>query len=327
MKLLVPNKVLPANYYLYPNIDPAHGYDNSYETALGYAEWSAVTAYTVGQYCFMDSLQSVFIAVANSTNVTPTLTGTTPWVRVSATNAWKPFDGVVSNQMSAYAGAGGTMDAYTIQIFLFGMGSYNAICLLECDCYFVQIQCNDGDGNAFYSGVVYAPDVSAIYDAYTYMFTDLSYNRNFAFEMNPGMWGDTTTAAVIQIRIYGYTGQFVPKVGEIVVGHAYDIGNSQADVKKRLVDYSKKTADAFGNVAPVSRAYSYQGTFDMRIPKSKVGLADNLVAKYRATPCTFYPDTTTGNQGAIIYGYISDYESTYTTPDYIHATLQVEGLT
>jgi hypothetical protein len=139
-------------------------------------------------------------------------------------------------------------------------------------------------------------------------------------------WGDTTTPAVVIITITN-SGGTVVKVGEIVLGHSYDVGKTQSDVKKRLVDYSKKTADAYGNITVVSRAYSYNGSFDIRIPKEKSGLLDTLIAKYRAVACFYFADETNANKGAFIYGYESDFEVTYSTPEYLYATLQVEGLT
>lgn len=316
MRVVVPITVTSDNYAPHPAT-------NGYSNVDDYDEWSIATAYVVGNRVIVDALQSQFECVANNTGTAPTLTGTTPWIRVGATNAWKPFDQVVSSQAEGYDFGAQAVDRLVYR--LTGLGRFSTVCVLGTDCARVTVQFTDPTGVQTYNVFKKSVDTVPVVDAWTYCFADLNVQRDFVFDMIDG-WGASPAAYLDVIVNNDGTGLPV-RVGEIVVGNGFDLGVCHADAQLRLVDYSVKQANAFGDFRIVPRAYSRQGTFDVEIPAARRNSVQSLVATLRATPAVYFPSEADANGGLVIYGFPVDFEVTYATPELAHATLQIEGLT
>jgi hypothetical protein len=316
MKVIRPIAVTASNYIKSPT-------DYGYQNTGDYAEWNIATAYTVGQRVIVDSLKSTFECVLNDTGTAPTLTMTSPWVRIGATNAWKPFDGAVGNQLIGYAGGTQAVDSMIFR--LYGMGRFSAVAVLGTDASRVRVQYFDPDGVQTYNVVKYAVDTTPVVDAWTYCFADLGVRRDFVFDGIDG-WG-TSASTYLQIVVSNDATGVAVRVGEILIGIATQIGDTHAGVNLGLVDYSRKETNDYGDVSIIERAYSYSGSCEIEIEKQYRSRAQRLIAELRATPCVFFPSEDDADDGIVLYGFPTDFTITYETPQRAYASLEVEGLT
>ncbi len=322
MKIVKPITITAAQYPIYP---APLGYSNEGD----YAEWNVATPYVTGNRVIVDSLKSQFEAVAGSTGTAPTLTMTTPWLRVGASNAWRLFDGVLSvpfvGQAAPIAGYNNYSRYFVLTEIL---GRFDTVAILETNATSCLLQVEDQNLAPIYFELKLANDNSQVDDYWGYFFSDILKSRFFVFDDVPG-WGTASPGSKITILLStsGSGGNVPLEVGEIVIGKSVVIGETKADPTKRLVDFSRKEADQFGNITIVQRSYSYEASFDVMVAPARKGLVDNTIAHLRATPCLFYPSEVEANKGVVIFGLINEFEITYSTPDVVHATLSVQGLT
>lgn len=316
MKVVVPKAIGVGNFPAYPT--HAKGYQNIYGSAV----WSAVTAYAIGNKVIVDALFSEFQCIAANTNIPPVVAGNANWVRIGASNPWKPFDSIVSSPSYGYTGAVQLLDRmyYT----LIGLGKFSTVCVLQTDAAWVKVDYTDSLGTTF-SLRIYAVDTTAVTDALSYFFDVPQYRRDFIFDEIDG-WGLTAASELIITVSNDFTGTAVA-VGEIVVGFAYDIGKCHGGPKLELVDYSKKATNAYGEVGIVKRPYSFQGNFSIEIATSKRNTVQNLIAQLRATVCVWFPTSDDANNGLVIYGFEKSFGINYETKERAYADLEIEGLT
>lgn len=325
MKVVTPITITAANYALYP--DPnGNGYHNgtSFLDENDYGFYNAATAYVVGNRVNFDALQSVFECTANTTGTAPTMAMTTPWIRVSAMNAWKVFDGSLNDQtLSAFqTGVGGWTSIF---IQPYALGRFDTVCLLNIDCDSVFVSFHDQDGITTYSQTKQTVDTTLVVDAWTYCFAECPQARNLVFDGIDG-WG-SNTGAFLSIILTRGSSNSPCKVGEIVIGASHDLGKCHAEPTKRLVDYSRKQADAFGNLVIVERAYSYQLSFDVEVLSTRKGIVEQLITDLRATPAVYFSTSDDVPLGVVSYGYPTSFEITYATPDRTFISIEIEGLT
>jgi hypothetical protein len=313
MKVVVPKAIAPANYPITPAT-------NGYSNATDFPEWNIATTYALGDKVIVDALKSTFQSLtAGNIGNTPGLVATAYWVRIGASNAWKPFDAIVSSQSTGYTAASQLLDLMVYR--LIGIGRFTTVCVLSTDCASVRVQFSDPDGTN-YDKTINSVDTSLVIDAWTYFFAELSLIRNFIFDAIDGHGSEPVLVTVSN----GGTGEAV-LVGEIVIGEAYELGVCHAGARLSLVDFSRKEANDFGDLTLVERAYSFNGAFDIEIPVSRRTRVQTLLATLRATLCVWFPSETDANGGIVIYGFPRDFAITYDTPERAYATLEIEGLT
>lgn len=315
MKVVVPLPVTNANYIPYPT-DSVYGYNENYD----YPAYSNVTAYVAGNRVTYQ--QNLYLALIGSTGVNPVPEGNSSWIKTGASNAWKPFDGIVSSPSVGYTF--NTQRTDYMFYSLVGMGRFSTVCVLSTDAAFVQVFFTAPDGSTT-SKTMYAADTTPIIDAWSYCFADLNVRRDFIFDGIDG-WGTTPSAQCLIVVSNQNTG--VPVlVGEIVVGNAYDIGECHAGAKLSLNDFSRKEQNEFGDFVIVKRPFNYAGSFEIEIDADRRNRVQGLVSLLRATPCVWFPSQSDADDGLAIYGFEKSFEINYDTPERAYATLEVEGLT
>jgi hypothetical protein len=325
MKVVQPLKLTGTQYAQYPT--EAMGYSN----ATDYPAWNIATAYVPGDRVIVDSLQSQFECISAHTGTAPTLIMTTPWVRIGATNAWRAFDKVISAPFVGYDDALSGHGIWYNTFVVTGIKErFNTVAVLETNAVSCTVIMRDQLGALVYEKTMFGSDNSGVVDHWQYCFGEVVVRRAYIVDDIPG-WGTASgSGARLEITLLTATGGTdapILSVGEIVIGNAIVIGKTMADPVKRLVDYSVKEPDQYGNIVVVPRAYAYEADFDIKIEPARKVLVDNLAASIRSIPCLFFPSAEEGNQNVYIYGYIGSLDTAYSTPEYIHATLQVKGLT
>jgi hypothetical protein len=302
MKVMIPINITHAQYFEYPPL-------------VDFDEWDALTPYVVGNRVVVDALKSEFECVVNNTGTAPTLTMTTPWVKTGSSKAWRPFDRTSSTQVTS------TYDVPLIYP-LWGIGRWNAIYILNVDASHIRVTHYRPDGP--FSVTYGLLDTTPIIDAWTYCFGQPAMRRSFILSGWDG-WGSDTNDLNVEIEIYREGGIDPIGVGEILIGPTFTLGDCHAEPTKRLVDYSKKEVNQFGEVVFVERAYAYEASYDVQIATNQRSFIENLVERLRATPAVYFPSTSTLELA--IYGFPSSFEITYATPEIAHASLDIEGVT
>ncbi|MDP2051930.1 MAG: hypothetical protein Q8K33_24220 [Cypionkella sp.] len=320
MKVVIPTPVLSVNYAKDP---AAFGYSNATDSP----EWAVGTTYAAGDRVIVDALQSTFESlVAGNIGHAPVLAPATStfWVRVGSSNAWKPFDKVVSSPLIGYTAASQQLDLMNFR--LTSMGRFSTICVLSTEAGKVRVAYSpDGGTTTTYDQTRTAVNTEPVIDLWTYFFEKLNQTRDFIFDDIDGY--GATSAAQITITLDNASTGVAVTCGEIIVGPAFDIGDCHAGARLELNDYSRKERNEFGDLTLVERAYSYTGSFDIEIAKAFRNTVQSLMVDIRATPCVFYPSASDANDGLIVYGFEKTFAINYDTPERAYASLVVEGLT
>jgi len=113
--------------------------------------------------------------------------------------------------------------------------------------------------------------------------------------------------------------------GEIVVGLQATLGALEYGAEAGIVDYSTKTADAYGNFTITERAYSKRNSYDVTVFNTAVNEVFRLLSVYRATALVWvgHEDYTM----FIVYGFYKDFRIGMRYPAYSIMTIDIEGLT
>ncbi len=334
MKVLTPITITPAVYNF--AVAPFQLGD--------YAEWSAATAYVAGNRVCINAQRRQYQCLVANTNFSP-VTNPDKWVDIGATLPWRPFDGFLSSTLTSITYGSvisdpllknpGSLYDLRLDFYAFpfwALGSFDAIAVMNTTAAWVRVVYYNRTGAVTYDKKIYSVDTSVVIDASSYCFNDQATRRDFIFDGIDG-WGTTTGDQVHVLISNGPDGTLaavsdvIPvAVGEIIIGEAHELGACHADAAIQLIDYSKKEIDVYGTVKIVQRAYSLNGSFEIEVPTANRPRIQNLMASLRATPCVYFPSEFDANAGVVIYGYVKDYNTTYSTPERAYASLEVEGM-
>lgn len=327
MKIIEPIAVNQADFYAFGSAPYAdYGWTHAYDLSRGVTIWSVVTPYAIGAKVISSVDQSIYQATVASTGVEPS-SDAAKWTRLYKSNAWRAFDGVVGNPCRGYSNGGAAQTGQNTLIFcLRPSARFDTVALLNVKAKSVTVTYVNPDGGV-YSSEVLTVDTSVVVDAWTYWFEDAPDVRNLVFEgldgWIPSSWADSTRG-VLTIEIAYLTAEV--SVGEIVIGKSRPIGVTLEGANRRLVDYSEKDVNIYGEATLIRRPYSWQHSYDISIDEGWAGSVSTVIEDLTSTPIVVYPDAEAASQGLIAYGYISDFSETYRLKKVVFANLKIEGL-
>jgi hypothetical protein len=269
------------------------------------AAWISAHAYNSGDQVSRigTNQHAVYQALANVTSSTPPESDSANWAYVGPTNRWKMFDAVNETQ---------TSNANTIQVTL------------------TPGQVADAIGLDNLAGNSVAVSVASGYSKtkslrtricrswYDYWFAPFLYRRAALFADLPPLSGNVITLTVDK------TGS-TAKAGTCVIGRKKVIGAVKAEAAAGIIDYSKRTTDAYGNTTIVKRAYSKRMTLQVLIDNRQIDDLEQFLADYRATPLYW---SIAGKRDA--FSFMAFYKSFEIVVAYSNnslVNLEVEGLT
>ncbi|MFB2595449.1 tape measure protein [Paracoccus sp. p4-l81] len=160
-------------------------------------------------------------------------------------------------------------------------------------------------------------DVEAIADWHSYFFDPVAAKSEVIFDDLAGYPGNKV---VVSLDAPGGS----PRVGQIVAGRAFLLGELSEDATIGIQDYSRKERDDWGNPEIIERPFSLRGDFDLAIQSSRVRTVQKTLSSVRARPAVYYE--TEGNSDVMIYGYFSDFSITLKVGEISFMSLEVEGL-
>lgn len=272
------------------------------------AAWNAGTAYTIGATVMR--AHAVYEAVTGSTGQDPLLdAASTYWLRLGATNRWKAFDRLISDQVTK---AGDI--TYELQPNILA----DAVAFFGLEASSIRVKVTDPVEGVIYDLTRTIIDSTKIHDGWSYCFEPVTYDSQEIFTGVPIYTGVTLDITV--------TSAGTTRVGQIVIGRDQYLGETLVDTAIGLQDFSRKDRDDFGNAIIVERAYAQLTAFRFSFPSEDARRLRGILARVRATPAVYYAGDDTSQFGTTIYGFFRDFSIPLTT-NVSFGSLEVEGLT
>jgi hypothetical protein len=277
-------------------------------TGNTYALYSAGTSYADGDIVISATTHRTYESLAGS-NLGNALTDATKWTDIGPTNRWSMFDGSVTSQ---------TSNPESIEVTIQTTGRIDSVALLNVDAVAVTVTMTDSVEGEVYDETFSLVSPSGIIDWYAYFFEPIERLADLYIGDLPPYAG-----AAIEVSLDGAGS--TAKCGGLVLGLSKQIGETVYGSGVGIIDYSRKTVDAFGNYSVVERAFSKRANFTVNVP---IGLTDQvqvLLSRYRAEPIVYVGADRFGS--TLIYAFFKDFNVEIENPSFSVCTLQLEGLT
>jgi len=288
-----------------------------------YAAWVGGTTYTaLTDYVIRTTATTHKVyqcLVTHTTAATPedNLTGVTPkWLEIGPTNRWGMFDRKVGTE---------TTQA-TSMTYLLKPGRANSLGLLGVDADSVEVSLIS-NGETVYVASVDLNSGNSVGDWYQYFYEPIYQvdavaitNLLDAALMAIPAYGD----GVLCVRFLATTGNVT--CGVMAVGLYAELGLTQYEPTIGIIDYSRKSVDAFGNYDITERTYSKRMSATLKVDAADVDNTARLLTQYRATSVVWVGADNLYSS-LIIYGFCKDWEETIKGPSHSICSIQIEGLT
>lgn len=268
--------------------------------------YSAAATYALGQTVIEDHLAYESLIASNTGNP---LTDAAKWLALGATNRWRMFDQSIgsltekSGAMDVTVAVGGRVDG----LALFGLAAEQ-----------VQVVITSADLGEIYNQTHSLRSDSGIDSWYEYFSEEVFYFTEMGLTDLP-----LTSNVDVRVVISSATGSVA--VGTMVVGQSRSLGATVYGARCGIIDYSRKTTDAFGNTSLVERTFAKRVSFKVSVESGAADAVYTLLAQYRATPVVWVGAD--DYSMTLIYGWARDWSVELTFPSHSYLTIEIEGLT
>lgn len=237
------------------------------------------------------------------------------WQEVSATNRWKAFDGVLNQQ---------TENTTSITYSLVAPSQATGLVLFNLVASSVQIEIHDESSppELIYDSTVDLVDTTSVVDWYSFFFDEVEYDTETMFLGIPIYTGFQVDVTISLDASAGSTA----KVGQIVMGKSYVLGETLEDTSIGINDYSSKSRDQFGNATLVERPFSDRTSFRFAMNTQDARRVKRILTRLRSTPAVYFVDGDSVSYGTTVYGYYKDLDIPLKAAATSFATLEIEGL-
>ena len=291
--------------------------ENDYAAWVGGTTYTALTDYVIRTTATTHKVYQCLVTHTAAATPEDNTTGVTPkWLEIGPTNRWGMFDRKVGTE---------TTQA-TSMTYLLKPGRANSLGLLGIDADSVEVSLVANDE------IVYAASIdlnsgNTVGDWYQYFYepiysTDAVAITNLldAALMDLPAYGD----GVLCVRFLATAGDVT--CGVLAVGLYAELGTTLYDPTIGIIDYSRKSVDAFGNYDITERTYSKRMSATLMVESTDVDNTARLLTQYRATPVVWVGADNLYSS-LIVYGFAKDWEETIKGPTYSTCNIQIEGLT
>lgn len=274
--------------------------------------WSAATTYALGTRVILTSTHRIYESLqASNLNRAPD-SNPAWWLDVAPTNRWACFDQRVSTSTNLASPLTITLAAgYANSVALLGLVGDQAL-----------VTVTDGPGGALAYTRTVPLDGTLLVDWYQYFFEPRLQLAELVLVDLPAYAAARITASI--------TGAAAVACSTLVVGTAYELGDTRYGAKLNIIDYSRKETDAFGTTTFVRRAFSKRIAVTLRLPTGQINKVQQLMADLRATPCVWVgmDAAPAGPYSALVaFGFYRDFSISVDYPSYSACSLDIEGLT
>jgi hypothetical protein len=275
-----------------------------------FTAYSASTAYALG--ASVNYLNRTWQCIqAPSTGRTPDI-NPLYWVNIAPSNSWSMFDSSVGTLTSAVG---------NLTVVL-RPGAVGGLALLELTGKQLSIVMKDAPGGVVIYSKTILLDGAPILSFYDWFYA--SYEQ-----LTDVVLTDLPTHFVsneLTITITGVTSSSTVSCGVCQMGELIPIGLTQLGATVGIVDYSKKTVDAFGNYTITKRAFSKRADFQVMSLKRDFNRIFRALADLRSTFCIYIGTSTEGFEPLIICGFYKDFSIDVAYTNTQLCNLSIEGL-
>jgi len=268
-----------------------------------YAQWAVGTTYSITTRVIILSEHAVYESLVNSNVGNTPSTSPSQWVYVGKTNAYKAIDSKVSKQ---------TTNAETITFEFQTLGA-TAIAFLNVECDNIKVELLE-------SAVVVWEELRegtqrdlVTYSWYDYFFSDFVYVNEFVFEHT------YRPSATYRITLNNPSGTC--KVGVMVRGKYFFVGDTLYGASLGFNDYSKKDVDEWGETYLKVGNFSDYFKGEVLVDTPRFPNVRKILREIRGQASLF---TTEANVS--IYGWVREPELVYENPVKSTITFDIQGL-
>ncbi|MDE4302847.1 hypothetical protein PXK30_05325 [Phaeobacter gallaeciensis] len=236
------------------------------------------------------------------------------WLPLGATNRWRAFDKFISDPVIGVAG-----EAIQYQLGQIG----EPVSVVSCfglSATEVTLKGTLPDNRVIYDKTISLRDNTMIIDAWTYCFEPIRARSEAVFNEIPPY-----TQATYELTISA--GGDTPKVGQIVLGREYDMGEAKFGTSFGIEDYSSVQRDDFGSLSIVERPFSKIVDYRCVLPADHGRRVAIVLEENRARPVVVFGGNDSDVIGVTSYGKLGDWRVDTIDPIDSELKLKVEGLT
>jgi len=282
---------------------------NVAETDPAYA---AGTTYALGAIVRSDATHRRYQSL-QAGNTGRALDNVAWWLDIGPTNRWAMFDQTVGTQTSAAS----------IVTVVSMPRRVNSIALLNIVATSVRVQITTAAAGTIYDRTFSLRDNTGVNSWYAYLYNPIKQMANLIVQDLPIDYAPTIT---VTIASTGGTAA----VGSLILGYATKIGAGMYSPTIGIVDYSRKTADEFGNYQLVKRPFSRSNSFKIWCDNVDLDAIVDLLSDLRATPCVWvltYENGAAVAASTTVFGFYKDWSIDVPYLNHSICNLQIEGLT
>lgn len=292
-----------------PNVLTDAGLTSSTAPETDFPAWAAATAYLVGDKVIRTSTHRIYQRLIAGTTATAPELDATNWLDIAPTNRWAMFDSAVGTVTTV-------VGDLTVVI---RPGAVGGIALLELAGKQAVITMKDAPaGNVIYSNTVVL-DGTMITSFYDWFYEDFA-------QLTDLVLTDLPVHFVSNELTVSITGSSTVSCGVCHMGEVLDIGRTQAGAQVGIVDYSRKSVDAFGNYSITQRAFSKRSDIKLLTDAGQFNRIFRALSGIRSTPCIYIATGAPGFEPLIIYGFYRDFSIDVAYSENHLCNLSIEGL-
>lgn len=243
-------------------------------------------------------------------------TGNTPatsplyWAVISATNRWLMFDQEVSSF---------TAIASPLAVVVAPGALFDSLALLDVQGAAVSISITDGLGGPVIYEYEARLDGSEVFDWYQYFYQPFIPVYQVVLTGLP-LYGSAHVSASI-------TGAGTIQCGSMILGTAFELGDTRFGVSVGITDYSRKDTSALGVTTLLRRKFSKRMSAPLMFDNFQLSKVYRVLADLRATPCVWIGTDVAGYDPLTVFGFYRDFSIDIPYPTASYCSLEIEGMT
>lgn len=280
------------------------------DPSVGEIEWTPGT-YNLGDRRVNISTDREYEVVADpSTSDDPVvgvLADPPTWVDIGPINKFKMFD--EANNTSS-VGTDLTVEISPDELV-------NSVACFNVSCDNITVTAFDADDNQVFSQSITMRIRSLVNGWYNYYFTPFVSADKFVILNIP-----PTTLGKIKIEFFGTNAS----VGTCVVGQSVQLGDAQYGTSAQLLDFTNPIEDEFGNITYSQGFTATLVDYDVLADTGSLDAIFLQLKQLGKMPAVFVGNPVNVGDSTLVYGYVRDYNQTYTTPVKSKIKLTVRGL-
>jgi hypothetical protein len=275
--------------------------------------WSASVSYA--QDTFAQSGRLLYKSLQGSNlGHDPTLDSSADWwVDAGPTNRWAMFDSEINTQSIVSAAVGQDV---SMSVTL-APGSVNSIAALELIGNSLNVEVRDGTSALVYEKTI-SLDVAVINDWYAYFFEpDARLSLVSLQDLPPYL------SAQIKVTLSGKT---EVRMGSLVVGNLYSIGDTRYGGNVGINDFSKKSTNDFGVTTLVKRAFSKRANFNVMVDSDNLDRVYRLLSELRSTNALWVGIDEARYTPTVIFGFYKEFSIDLALSKTNYCSISIEGM-